>query len=120
MHIDVIDQFRNFILESIGTAPVKIIADGRIHCFATNGRPKDKVDRYSLHLDSSPAGWWRNWRSDKEGAWHAQIERQLTRDEQAALEQRIASMRKQREAEEKKLHDEARQKAERLWNAAKD
>src|SRR5215831_4430553 len=115
MHTDVIDQFRKFIAQSLGTAPAKINADGKIHKFVTNGKPSDDAGRYVLHLDPIAAGWCRDWRTGQEYTWclHGNYQR-LTEGEREAIRQLIA----EREAEKVKLQEEARQKARVLWDQA--
>jgi putative DNA primase/helicase len=117
---DVIDQFRDAILNSGLTPPKAIIADGEIHRFATNGRPGDKAGWYVLHPDGIPAGGFGDWRTGEKDTWHAHLDHQLTKAERAAHQRRIAEFRKQREAEEKKLREQARQEAAALWTAAED
>src|SRR5215471_11071721 len=116
---DVVDQFRDAILNSGLTPPTEIIADGKIHRFATNGRPYDDAGWYVLYPDAIPAGTFGDWRTDEKYKFHAHIDRRLTKEERAAHRARVEEMRKQREAEEAKLHEEARQKAEESWKLAK-
>ncbi len=118
-HVTYLRQFVEAI-ESAGlTAPTEIIADGKFHRFPPNGRPSDLAGWYVVHLDGIPAGAFGDWRAGKKYKWHAHINRRLTKDERTAHRARIAEMRRQHESEQTKQHDEAREKAEALWNSAR-
>ncbi len=51
-----VKQFRAAIRESGLIAPAVITDDGKLHRFATNGKPNDDAGWYILHGDGIPAG----------------------------------------------------------------
>ncbi len=53
---DPIDLFKTAIAAAGLTPPNSIDADGKIHRFSTNGKPRDDSGWYMLHLDGIPAG----------------------------------------------------------------
>jgi putative DNA primase/helicase len=68
---DDIGQFRAAI-EAAGLAPpAAIVADGKLHRFATSARPGDDAGWYVLHADRIPAGAFGDWRSGLSLTWQA-------------------------------------------------
>ncbi len=114
-----IDQFAAAIGAAGLTPPDNIIADGELHRFASNGKRGDDAGYYCLHLDGIPAGHFGCWRSGASQNWRGDIGRNLSPVEVAALAERSAKMRREREAEKARRTDEAKAEAARRWNAAK-
>ncbi len=55
-HQEAIEQFKEAMLDSIGYAPVDVIADGAIHHFKND---QGKLNgAYKLYTDNRPAGWF--------------------------------------------------------------
>lgn len=113
-------QFINAIQRSGITPPHNIIADGQIHRFSSNGKPKDESGWYVFHDDGITAGSFGDWRSDFSQSWHADIGRPLTSSEQSAHKARIEAMKAQREAEDISAKADAKERANIIWNAAID
>ena len=49
--------------------PAVIVADGKLHRFATAARPGDDAGWYVLHADPVPAGAFGDWRSGLSSTW---------------------------------------------------
>ena len=114
---DPIEQFRDAIRAAGLTPPDIIEADGRLHRFPSNGKPRDDAGFYALHLDAPPAGHFGCWRTGLAETWRADIGRKLTPEEREANRKRMAELKAQREAEEAKRRAAASSKAGKLWKA---
>lgn len=113
-----IQQFRDAIRAAGLTPPDEIEADGKLRRFGSNGRRGDDAGWYVLHDDGIPAGCFGDWRSGLVQTWRADIGRGLTPAEEAAHRTRIEAMRKQREADEARQREEAKQRAAAIWQEA--
>lgn len=113
-----IQQFRDAIRAAGINPPDEIEADGKLRRFGSNGRRGDDAGWYVLHDDSIPAGCFGDWRTGLMQTWRADIGRSLTPAEEAAHRARIEAMRKQREADEARQREEAKQRAATIWQEA--
>lgn len=59
---DPTEQFREFASELGYSLPNRIVPDGKVHRFSTNGKRGDDAGTYVLHVDGVPNGWVQNWR----------------------------------------------------------
>lgn len=116
--VDPVEQFRNVVLAAGLTAPDAIEADGKLHRFPSSGKGGDDAGWYVLHLDGIPAGIFGDWRLGLAETWKADAGRKLTQQETAAQRAKIEAMRRTREAEERRGHDEAALRAAAIWEAA--
>jgi phage/plasmid primase-like uncharacterized protein len=114
----VVNAFRGAIAGAGLTAPERIVADGALHRFPTNGKRDDLAGWYVLHLDGVPAGSFGCWRKGLTQDWRANVGRQLTEREQAELERRAAEARRQREQAERERHAAAARQAAQEWESA--
>jgi len=105
---DPIDQFKTAIAAAGLTPPDTINADGKIHRFSSNGKPRDDSGWYMLHLDGIPAGAFGCWRAGFSQNWCAKADNAMTHAERDAYKVRIAAMQAQREAEQAQRHQQAR------------
>lgn len=117
--IEVINQFTEAMIAA-GLQPSNgIVADGKIHRFAS---PDDKTGKrsgwYVLHIDGFPAGSFGSWKTGEQHAWCAKSPSELTPVEQEYNRQRLAQIKKQREEEEAALRADVRIKASKLWDRA--
>jgi putative DNA primase/helicase len=115
---DYLTKFRQAIEAGGLTPPDEIIDDGKLHRFSTNRKRGDDSGWYVLHCDGIPAGTFGCWRSGLQSTWCAKSDNELTGTERQAMRERIESMKRQREAEEFRLNDEAADKAAAMWQAA--
>jgi putative DNA primase/helicase len=104
---DPITQFRDAML-SAGLRPPHILADGKIHRFATNG--KKPAGWYIISNGNVPHGAFGDWRQGLRSTWVADLGRKLTREECEEL--------KADEAERNELAAKARKRAAYIWNHA--
>jgi putative DNA primase/helicase len=113
------EQFRTEILAAGLTAPEFIHTDGKLHRFSTNGKPSDNSGWYVFHPDGVPAGAFGCWRQDVKREWCAKGLDSMTQAEREAHRQRTDGMRKQREEDTAKRHQQAAAVATQRWQAAK-
>jgi len=113
-----IEQFRDAIQSAGLIAPDTIEANGKLHRFSSSGKPGDDAGWYALHDDGIPAGSFGDWRNGFSQNWRADIGRPLTAQETAAHKAKTAAMRREREGEEVRRHEEAQRQAEAIWQAA--
>lgn len=117
---EVLARFRAALVARDIVPPDPIIADGRLHrCNAAGARGRGDA-AYLLHLDGLPAGGMENWR-DGLGwqAWRLDIGRTLSAAEREALRLRAQAASAQRRADAAHRHEHARQRAARIWTAAR-
>jgi phage/plasmid primase-like uncharacterized protein len=116
---DPIEQFHSAIQSAGITPPTSIKADGQLHRFSSNGKQGDAAGWYVLHVDGDIAvGCFGDWRTGLKQDWHANINRQLSIAEKAKFKEKIASIRHERESEEKRRRSEAQTKAAEIWSKA--
>lgn len=115
---DIIARFRD-AMASAGIPPPDVIeADGRLRRFCTNGKPHDDAGWYVLYGDDIPAGSFGDWRTGVSETWRANISRALTPAEELAHRARVATLQRQREAEEACRRELAKARAAAIWEAA--
>ncbi len=116
---DPTEQFRAVISNAGLHPPSELIADGKLHRFASNGKRSDNAGWYVLHDDGIPAGAFGDWRTGASETWRADMGRRLSPQEEAQHRARLAAVRRVREAEEGKRKAQAREKAATIWQAAR-
>lgn len=100
------------------TPPASIIADDKIHRFASNGKKNGDECWYIFHANGLPAGAFGDWSSGSSETWHADDGRELTAKEKSEHKAIIAAARKLAEAENAKRKAEAAAKAAEIWKRA--
>lgn len=111
-------QFLDAIAGAGYEAPTKLIADGELHRFSSNGKPNDDSGWYVLHADYLPAGSFGCWRDGQTHTWRADIGRDYSPDEQLFMRERMEAQRQKREAEKEARQKEAKLRARNLWATA--
>lgn len=97
-----------------------LIADGVLHRFTADGDKAHKKNSwYVLHDDGLPAGAFGCWKRDMAGTWSAKPEKEYTAQEREQHRQRMESMKRQREQEQQQRQQEAKNKAVKMWEAAR-
>ena len=69
--LNYINQFRAAMLSAGLTPPDLINPDGKLHRFASNGKPTDDAGWYVLHTEPVLAGAFGDWRSGLSLTWRA-------------------------------------------------
>jgi putative DNA primase/helicase len=116
---DAIGQFRIALKRRGIIPPQRIIADGRLHRCDAEGRNGRGDAAYILHLDGVAVGGFQNWRDGLGWQdWHADIDRELTREEHAAHRRRIVAAQANGKREDARRKAEAAAKAEVIWREA--
>jgi putative DNA primase/helicase len=113
-----IEEFRTAIRNAGLTPPEVIEPDGKLHRFASNGKRGDDAGWYVLHHDGIPAGAFGDWRTGRTETWRADIGRSLSPQEEAEHRARLATMKRERDAEDVRRRAEARQMAAAIWQTA--
>ena len=116
--MDTVSAFRQVIERDGLTPPNAIIPDGEIHRFSSNGDRDDDAGWYVLHDDGMPAGMFGCWRSNLKKNWCAKSDTAMTETERAEYRQRLAAIRRQRDADEQRRHAEAATRAQTIWDQA--
>jgi len=114
--INVESQLTDAIRAAGLNPPPSIYGDGQLHRFGTNGKPRDLSGWYVLYTDGIPAGAFGDWRIGVSETWRADIGRALTPAEEAAHRAKVDAIRREREAEEKRVHKDAAFDAITIWN----
>ena len=112
-----IEEFRDAMAAAGLRCHDPIVADGKLHRFTVDGdKPKSLNGWYVLHDDGVPAGAFGSWKHDIASTWCGKADNELTPAERIAHKQRIEAMRREREAEQERVRQAAREKAARIWN----
>lgn len=112
------EEFRQAMEKAGLTPPDEIIADGKLHRFASNGERGDDAGYYIMFSDGVPAGAFGCWRRGIKLTWSAKSNEQMNAEEQAAYAKRIAEGEHIRHEEEAKRHTAAAQRAQAIWASA--
>ncbi|MFI0846578.1 DUF927 domain-containing protein [Mesorhizobium sp. IMUNJ 23232] len=119
-HTEIAGQFRDAILKAGIQPPDDVVDDGALHRFPTNKRSDDDAGWYTLFSDGVPAGAFGCWRSGISQTWCAIDQKTLSDTERRAVSERLAAIRAEREAAVAQDHANARERAARIWEAARD
>ena len=111
-----LEQFQAAIQSAGLTPPTAIVADGKLHRFATNGKADDDSGWYVLHGDGVPAGAFGCWRSDIRQTWCAKSAHMMNKGERATYRKRIENIQREREEE----RAAAVEQAQELWNQGRN
>ena len=120
MNAKIFEQFRAALVARDIIPPDSLIGDGQIHRCDAVGKHGRNDAAYVLHVDSFPAGGLQNWRDGRGWElWRLDIGRPLTRVERDAIERRDIAARIHRAEEIAQCQVEARERASRVWAAAR-
>jgi putative DNA primase/helicase len=118
--MDATEQFRAAIIAGGLNPPDVIEIDGKLHRFPSNGKRGDDAGWYVFYANGIPAGAFGDWRTGLSQTWRADIGRALSPAEEAGCRAKIESAKRERQADEAKLHAEAGTKAVATWKTAQD
>lgn len=110
-----LNEFHQEIINAGLTPPAKIIDDGQIHRFSSNGKRGDDAGWYRFYSDGVPAGSFGCFRLDMTQTWSSKSPDTMTPAEREARCKRMESAKIQLEAETIRRHAEAAAKAQKLW-----
>lgn len=110
-----LNDFHQEIINAGLTPPAKIIDDGQIHRFSSNGKRGDSAGWYRFYPDGVPAGSFGCWRLDVAQTWSSKSPDTMTPAERESHRKRVEATQAQREAEAIRRHQEAAVRAQRLW-----
>lgn len=114
-----VDAFCQVIEQAGLTPPATIIADGKLHRFASNGDHADDAGWYIYFPDETPAGVFGCWRKNFKQIWSGKADSTLTPAERERQRARLNEARRQREQDERLRHADAAERAQRLWDGAR-
>lgn len=112
-------QFREAIVAAGLPPPDRIIADGKLHRYSTNGQRSDDAGWYVLHADGPPAGAFGDWRTGVWQQWRADIGRKLSPAEEIEVKRRYGEVRRLAEADRQAKAARAAALAAEVWAAAR-
>lgn len=113
-----IDSFREAIAAAGLTPPQHVLADGKLHRFASNGRAGDDAGWYKLHDDEMPVGRFGCWRSGANEKWSTRSVTTMSATDRAAYQRRMEKSQRDQEAEKQRRHAEAAATAAEIWETA--
>lgn len=118
--VEILRNFRQSILETVGHAPDTISTSGKLERFSSSGKPGDKSGWYVLHIHhQGAAGAYGCWRSGVRETWGSSTGKgRLRADEWQQIQAAIAEGRKQAAAERASRATQAHQKAVAMWGAS--
>ena len=98
--------------------PNEIILDGRIHRFPTNGKQGDRAGYYQFwdHGNGFVAGYFGDWRSGVSQKWCSKNAHELS----PIQKKKVAEVQQAAETERRRLAEQARRKACKLWEKARE
>ncbi len=116
-YTNVVDQFKNAMMDAGIAPPDNIIGDGRLHRFKIDGKLNGA---YVLHLDGRPAGYFQDFKQGIKLTWKQSGKFiPLSEFQRQALAEQRQREQAERKAEEAAKHKAAASKAAYIWNNAK-
>lgn len=101
--------------------PSTILADGTLHRFHVAGdKAGSKNGWYVLLNNGVTAGAFGSWKLEISESWSSKEYTSLTPEERSRIAAQMERIRKQREAEQARMHAECRIKSKNLWANAHD
>lgn len=115
-----IEEFRAAIMAAGLTAPDHIVADGKVHRFASNGNPRSDAGWYWMYDDERPLGKFGCWKHGVEVEWSARVQRQFTPEEKAAWKAKMQESERLRAEAQRLRREQAETAAADMWSRAGD
>lgn len=117
MNYEIIDSFKQAMLDVGITPPDEIIPDGHLHRFKIDGKLNGA---YVLHLDGRAAGYFQDFKQGIKETWKAEgYTKRLTDAERRAFADQRRIDEAKRKAAEAAKHTIAANKAKYIWQNAK-
>lgn len=109
-------------MQQRGLNPLKSLdmkPDGQIHRYRVEGDKAGSLNGwYVLHLEPMPCGAYGSWKTGEQHQWKGAA-KPMRKAEQAAMRRQMQAMQKAREAEARKVRQDAMAKAQKLWDRAR-
>jgi putative DNA primase/helicase len=106
-----------------GLAPAKamdLIPDGKLRRYRVEGDKAGSANGwYVLHGGAMLAGAFGSWKTGESHTWHQASAKPSTPEERAALRRHLEAASAARAAEQVRVHQEARERAAKLWATAR-
>jgi len=117
---DILNSFRNTMLQTGIINDNEIIPDGVLHRFHINGDKRaSKNGWYVLYLDGFPSGVFGNWKSSISSKWHMKPLSHFTQKEWIEYRRRIEEIRYQHNQIKMQEQQQAARRANLIWNNSK-
>lgn len=114
---DIVDQFRQAMLEHGIHYRGPIIPDGKLHRFHIEGHRMDSRNgAYLFHGDERPAGYFEDFRAGVKGTWS--VSRSMSAADARRFQAEIAEARHRRETERQQEQARAEARARYIWEEA--
>ena len=114
---DPTEEFRK-TLQAAGLTPPDTLIPGKLHRFPSNGKRSDTAGWCKLFPDGL-GGTYGDFRSGLSETWQSRANERMTKEERDAFRRQMEQARRERDAEEEKLHLEAMPGFLRLWNQSR-
>jgi phage/plasmid primase-like uncharacterized protein len=114
---DPTQEFRK-TLQAAGLTPPDTLIPGKLHRFPSNGKRSDTAGWCKLFPDGL-GGTYGDFRSGLSETWQSRANERMTKEERDAFRRQMEQARRERDAEEEKLHLEAMPGFLRLWNQSR-
>jgi putative DNA primase/helicase len=114
--MDNVDAFRDAI-RAAGFEPPSEVVPGKWHRFSVNGKRTDTAG-YCMMFHDMRGGIFGDWRQGVEHTWQSEAREELTVEERKAHRKAIEQAKREREAEQARVRQEARDKAQRIWDSS--
>jgi len=116
---DPVLAFQSSMADAGVLCPELLVADGILHRFK-DGEDKNRSRNgwYVLYLDGIPAGAFGSWKTGLSETWSMKSRDAMTQAERQAWQKQMKEAKAKREAEQEKIHAEARKKAKGVWQVA--
>lgn len=108
-------------LATSGLEPVKPLrlVEGKLERFRVVGDKAGSRNGWAVfHQAPVAAGAFGSWKTGESHTWRAEIDRQVSPADRAALQEKLRAMQQARAEEEARVHTSARQRAAKLWATA--
>lgn len=113
-----LNDFHQKIIDAGLTPPDRILDDGKLHRFSSNGKRGDDGGWYVFHSDGIAAGAFGCWRLGFTQDWCSKSANTMTPAERESHRKRVEAMNAQREAETIRRNAFAAKLAKQIWNDA--
>ena len=114
---DPTQEFRQ-TLQAAGLTPPDTLIPGKLHRCPSNGKRSDTAGWCKLFPDGL-GGTYGDFRSGLSETWQSRANDRMTQEERDAFRRQMEQARRERDAEEEKLHQEAMPGFLRLWNQSR-